>query len=89
MNRGEVKFSVLFKKNICMEASYFMMCGDPENLDELQEAITKLLCKIITGREDEFVRAEAVVDIQDHPNYYCATFADLEGPDGWASKTVH
>ena len=57
-----------------MEASYFMMCGDPKDISELQEAITKLLCKIILGKEDDFVRAEVLIDIQDHPDYYCATF---------------
>tara|TARA_Y100000356_G_C11009880_1_gene157749 strand:+ start:215 stop:484 length:270 start_codon:yes stop_codon:yes gene_type:complete len=89
MNRGEVTFNVLFKENVSMEASYFMMCGDPKDISELQEAITKLLCKIILGKEDDFVRAEVFIDIQDHPDYYCATFENLEGPEAWASRTVH
>jgi len=65
------------------------MCGDLENVEELQEAVTMLLCKLILGKEDDFVRAEAVIDIQGYPDYFCATFGDLEGVEEWVSETMH
>ena len=77
MNRGEIKLTVLFEDDVCVEATYFMLFKDPNNKEELQTAITNMLYKFIEGKEETFEGAVAEVDVQDVEDVYVCTYGPL------------
>tara|TARA_R110000803_G_scaffold72764_2_gene136488 strand:- start:751 stop:1035 length:285 start_codon:yes stop_codon:yes gene_type:complete len=87
MNRGEVKFNIIFDGHVNIDASYITSFNDWNDESELQDVLVDLLFGLIDGKEDKFLRAEAVVKIQGESDYYCATFDNMEGPKEW--KQVH
>tara|TARA_R110000851_G_scaffold302508_2_gene459307 strand:- start:579 stop:872 length:294 start_codon:yes stop_codon:yes gene_type:complete len=90
VSRGEVNFSIIFKDDVGLKSSYVMMFEDPLDQDSMQEAVGDLLASIIfkSGKVDDFIRAEVLIDIEEQEEYFCAIYLS-EGEDEWLIRETH